>query len=111
VLAPFILVDIISPHDSPPPDGFLNISSFQVKWKEFAVLTVLRSAKRAPSWTDRILYASRFDPVEDDLREEERDAPPVPSERTHRSVIENLVYTSVPSYTTSDHVSYTSFAS
>jgi hypothetical protein len=44
--------------------------------------------KRAPSWTDRILYATYTD------------SPDAPEE----SNIVNLLYTSVPGYTTSDHV-------
>ncbi|KAJ3538359.1 hypothetical protein NMY22_g5200 [Coprinellus aureogranulatus] len=42
------------------------------------------STKRIPSWTDRILYATHTDTPQ-------------------RSSIKNLLYTSVPSYTTSDH--------
>ncbi|KAK7467277.1 hypothetical protein VKT23_004335 [Stygiomarasmius scandens] len=45
------------------------------------------SAKRVPSWTDRILYATHTDTV---------DTPDV-------SNITNILYTSIPSYTTSDH--------
>ncbi|TFL07423.1 skeletal muscle/kidney enriched inositol 5-phosphatase [Pterulicium gracile] len=45
------------------------------------------STKRVPSWTDRILYASHLD------------SPQQPD----TTAITNLLYTSVPSYTTSDH--------
>ncbi|KAF8212047.1 skeletal muscle/kidney enriched inositol 5-phosphatase [Mycena galopus ATCC 62051] len=45
------------------------------------------SEKRMPSWTDRILYTTYTD------------SPDAPNE----SVIKNLLYTSVPGYTTSDH--------
>ncbi|PPQ66448.1 hypothetical protein CVT26_011206 [Gymnopilus dilepis] len=44
------------------------------------------SIKRMPSWTDRILYATYTD---------------IPD--TPKSNITNLLYTSIPSYTTSDH--------
>jgi len=42
------------------------------------------SAKRTPSWTDRILYATHTD-------------------SPGQSSTKNLLYTSIPSYTTSDH--------
>ncbi|KAF8201796.1 inositol polyphosphate phosphatase [Pholiota molesta] len=42
------------------------------------------SLKRTPSWTDRVLYATYTDSPE-------------------KSTITNLIYTSIPSYTTSDH--------
>ncbi|KAJ7087864.1 Endonuclease/exonuclease/phosphatase [Mycena epipterygia] len=45
------------------------------------------SEKRTPSWTDRILYTTYTD------------SPDTPDE----SAITNLLYTSVPGYTTSDH--------
>ncbi|KII88319.1 hypothetical protein PLICRDRAFT_161272 [Plicaturopsis crispa FD-325 SS-3] len=45
------------------------------------------SAARVPSWTDRILYTSHGD------------SPDTPEDST----IKNLLYTSVPGYTTSDH--------
>ncbi|KAJ7271963.1 inositol polyphosphate phosphatase [Mycena haematopus] len=45
------------------------------------------SEKRMPSWTDRILYTTYTD------------SPDTPDE----SAIKNLLYTSVPGYTTSDH--------
>ncbi|KAF8911067.1 inositol polyphosphate phosphatase [Gymnopilus junonius] len=45
------------------------------------------STKRMPSWTDRILYATYTD------------SPDTPDQ----SSITNLLYTSIPSYTTSDH--------
>jgi len=45
------------------------------------------SIKRTPSWTDRILYATYID------------SPDTPEQ----SSITNLLYTSIPSYTTSDH--------
>ena len=48
------------------------------------------STKRVPSWTDRVLYATHSD------------SPDTPDE----SNITNLLYTSIPSYTTSDHVCY-----
>lgn len=55
-----------------------------------ALLTWLSlSAQRTPSWTDRILYTTHTD------------SPDTPDE----SNITNLLYTSIPSYTTSDHVS------
>ena len=47
------------------------------------------SGQRTPSWTDRVLYATYSD------------TPDV----TDGSGITNLLYTSIPSYTTSDHVS------
>lgn len=47
------------------------------------------SLKRIPSWTDRVLYATYSDSLEDDS----------PS----NSNITNVLYTSIPSYTTSDH--------
>lgn len=46
------------------------------------------SPNRAPSWTDRVLYTTYTDTPED------------PS----HSNITNLLYISIPSYTTSDHV-------
>ena len=46
------------------------------------------SPRRTPSWTDRVLYATHTDS-------------PYSPEESH---IENLLYTSIPSYTTSDHV-------
>ncbi|KAJ6502376.1 skeletal muscle/kidney enriched inositol 5-phosphatase [Mycena sanguinolenta] len=45
------------------------------------------SEKRMPSWTDRILYTTYTD------------SPDTPDE----SAVKNLLYTSVPGYTTSDH--------
>jgi len=45
------------------------------------------SMKRTPSWTDRVLYATHTD------------NPDTPD----KSNITNLLYTSIPSYTTSDH--------
>ncbi|KAF8965191.1 inositol polyphosphate phosphatase [Flammula alnicola] len=45
------------------------------------------SPKRTPSWTDRVLYATYTD------------SPDFPE----KSNITNLLYTSIPSYTTSDH--------
>ncbi|KAF9454631.1 DNase I-like protein [Macrolepiota fuliginosa MF-IS2] len=45
------------------------------------------SPKRTPSWTDRVLYTTFTDPPED----------------ISRSNITNMLYTSIPSYTTSDH--------
>ncbi|KAF8163447.1 inositol polyphosphate phosphatase [Crassisporium funariophilum] len=45
------------------------------------------STKRIPSWTDRVLYATYTD------------SPETPD----KSHITNLLYTSIPSYTTSDH--------
>ncbi|KZT26393.1 DNase I-like protein [Neolentinus lepideus HHB14362 ss-1] len=45
------------------------------------------SPLRAPSWTDRVLYATHTD------------SPETPTS----SNIKNLLYTSIPSYTTSDH--------
>ncbi|KAK0483718.1 Endonuclease/exonuclease/phosphatase [Armillaria novae-zelandiae] len=45
------------------------------------------SAKRVPAWTDRVLYATYTD------------SPDTPD----KSSITNLLYTSVPGYTTSDH--------
>ncbi len=46
------------------------------------------STNRTPSWTDRILYTTHSD------------SPDAPDE----SKIHSLLYTSIPSYTTSDHV-------
>lgn len=46
------------------------------------------SSRRTPSWTDRVLYATYSDD------------PGAPE----KSNITNLLYTSVPGYTTSDHV-------
>jgi len=54
------------------------------------MLISIRSTKRTPSWTDRILYATYGDSPE-------------------MSAVKNLHYTSIPSYTTSDHVRYTPF--
>jgi len=59
------------------------------------------SGKRTPSWTDRILYASRFDPV--GLEQIDEICGTSSQTQPYTSPIENLVYTSVPSYTTSDH--------
>lgn len=47
-----------------------------------------RSTKRVPSWTDRVLYTTYSDSPE----------------KTAESNITNVLYTSIPSYTTSDHV-------
>ncbi|KAF5373854.1 hypothetical protein D9758_000676 [Tetrapyrgos nigripes] len=55
------------------------------KYKLGAVDTY--STKRTPSWTDRILYATHTD---------REDTP-------ENSNITNILYTSIPSYTTSDH--------
>lgn len=52
------------------------------------VLIAMYSRKRAPAWTDRIMYTTHTD------------APDHPQD----TAIENLLYTSIPSYTTSDHV-------
>ena len=52
------------------------------------MLTPFLSSKRTPSWTDRVLYSTYTD------------SPDKPDE----SNITNLLYTSIPSYTTSDHV-------
>ena len=46
------------------------------------------SSHRTPSWTDRVLYATYSDDPE----------------TPEKSNITNLLYTSVPGYTTSDHV-------
>ncbi|KAH9930704.1 skeletal muscle/kidney enriched inositol 5-phosphatase [Fomitopsis serialis] len=43
--------------------------------------------KRAPAWTDRVMYTSYTDSPD----------------RPRESTIQNLLYTSIPSYTTSDH--------
>ena len=51
-------------------------------------LNVTSSSKRLPAWTDRIMYISH------------PDSPDTPQE----SAITNVLYTSIPSYTTSDHV-------
>lgn len=48
------------------------------------------STKRVPSWTDRVLYATHSDS----------------SDTPDKTNITNLLYTSIPSYTTSDHVCY-----
>ena len=54
-----------------------------------AVLTVhLHSSKRMPAWTDRVMYATHSD------------SPDTPQ----ASNITNVLYTAIPSYTTSDHV-------
>ncbi|TDL24840.1 inositol polyphosphate phosphatase [Rickenella mellea] len=45
------------------------------------------STKRTPSWTDRILYTTYSDS----------------SDSPDKSAIRNVLYTSIPSYTTSDH--------
>ncbi|KAF9053193.1 inositol polyphosphate phosphatase [Panaeolus papilionaceus] len=45
------------------------------------------STKRAPSWTDRVLYTTYSD------------SPDTPE----KSSVSNVLYTSIPSYTTSDH--------
>jgi hypothetical protein len=60
----------------------------QLAYTKFLSLTMADSDKRTPSWTDRIMYATYTD------------SPDNPEE----SGITNLLYTSVPSYTTSDHV-------
>lgn len=52
-------------------------------------LSILCSSKRTLSWTDRVLYATYTDSPES----------------LSESNITNLLYTSIPSYTTSDHVS------
>jgi hypothetical protein len=52
------------------------------------VLTTVRSTKRGPSWTDRIMYTTYTDD-------------PTQPEKSN---ITNLLYTSIPSYTCSDHV-------
>lgn len=64
------------------------------------------SGKRTPSWTDRILYASGYDVPRSDEELEEGSSSLTAMARKGSSVIENLVYTSVPSYTTSDHVRF-----
>ena len=46
------------------------------------------STKRTPSWTDRIMYTTYTD------------SPTAPD----KSNIVNILYTSIPSYVTSDHV-------
>ncbi|EAU88747.2 skeletal muscle/kidney enriched inositol 5-phosphatase [Coprinopsis cinerea okayama7 len=45
------------------------------------------SSRRTPAWTDRILYATFTDSASE----------------PDKSAIQNLLYTSIPSYTTSDH--------
>ncbi|KAI0748589.1 Endonuclease/exonuclease/phosphatase [Daedaleopsis nitida] len=45
--------------------------------------------KRMPAWTDRVMYATYTD---------------APNSGAHESGITNVLYTAVPSYTTSDHV-------
>jgi len=45
------------------------------------------SSKRTPSWTDRVLYSTYTDSID----------------KPEESNIINLLYTSIPSYTTSDH--------
>jgi len=54
------------------------------------LLTKVDSTKRTPSWTDRIMYATHTD------------SPETPE----KSNIANILYTSIPSYVTSDHVSF-----
>jgi hypothetical protein len=56
----------------------------------FCKLTRIDSMKRTPSWTDRIMYATHTD------------SPDTPE----KSNITNILYTSIPSYVTSDHVSF-----
>ena len=58
-------------------------------------LNTPRSSKRIPSWTDRVLYATYTDSPES----------------LSESNITNILYTSIPSYTTSDHVSSNSMPS
>ena len=48
------------------------------------------SLARTPSWTDRVLYTTYTDPPDE----------------PDKSDITNLLYTSIPSYTTSDHVCF-----
>ena len=50
------------------------------------------SPKRVPAWTDRVMYATHSD------------SPDTPQE----SSIKNILYTAIPSYTTSDHVCHRS---
>lgn len=57
------------------------------------LLIFISSTRRTPSWTDRILYTTYADSLDD----------------PEKSKITNLLYTTVPSYTTSDHVSWLSF--
>ena len=52
----------------------------------------LSSTKRTPSWTDRVLYATYTD------------SPSTPNV----SNVSNVLYTSIPSYTASDHVRHDS---
>ena len=52
------------------------------------IIHLFFSLNRTPSWTDRILYATYADSPD----------------RFNESNITNLLYTSIPSYTTSDHV-------
>ena len=61
----------------PPDDGRLTCHT-------------ICSLKRAPAWTDRIMYTTYSD------------SPETPEQ----SSITNALYTSIPSYTTSDHVRY-----
>jgi len=57
-------------------------------WRRISDTIPNPSTKRTPSWTDRVLYATHTD-CPDTL---------------DKSNITNLLYTSIPSYTTSDHV-------
>ena len=63
------------------------ISSNRVSVLSF--IYILDSLKRHPAWTDRIMYTTY------------NDSPDTPT----KSNITNALYTSIPSYTTSDHVS------
>lgn len=54
----------------------------------FHILIAVYSRKRAPAWTDRIMYTTHTDD------------PVLPQD----TAVESLLYTSIPSYTTSDHV-------
>ena len=65
-----------------------NTSTFHDSMLYVRSLTHLVSLKRAPAWTDRIMYTTYSD------------SPETP---TH-SAVTNALYTSIPSYTTSDHV-------
>ena len=63
---------------------YVHVSAFPVPWLRL-INTRPNSQQRLPAWTDRILYVSASD------------------QSITQSSIEPLLYTSIPSYTTSDH--------
>lgn len=66
-------------------DKYRSVTTYATIWNA----KYLCSTKRVPSWTDRIMYSTYTDSF---------DTP-------DQSNIDNLLYTSIPSFTSSDHVS------